>query len=138
MQRNCRAAPFYKEKITMKFTDSHEWIELEKEGIARSGITSFAQKELGDIVFVELPIVGKSVRAKQEVAVLESTKAAADIYSPISGVIVGVNEKLKEAPELINQSPEGDGWIYKIRLTDQGEVDHLMDKNAYDEMLKGE
>lgn len=121
----------------MKFTDSHEWIELEGEEVARAGITSFAQKELGDIVYVELPIKGASIKAKQEAAVLESTKAAADIYSPVSGVIVEVNEKLKEAPELINQSPEEEGWIYKIRLADPSEVDQLMDGRAYEEMLKG-
>ena len=121
----------------MKFTDSHEWIEWEEKEIARVGITLYAQKELGDIVYVELPIVGKQVNAKQEVAVLESTKAAADIYSPVSGIITEINEKLHKAPELINQAPEQEGWIYKIRLSNPGEVDLLMDSAEYQAMLNG-
>lgn len=121
----------------MKFTDSHEWIVLEGNAIARVGITTYAQKELGDIVYVELPIVGKQVNAKQEVAVLESTKAAADIYSPISGIITEVNEKLSAEPELINQSAEQEGWIYKVRLSHLAELDALMDQAEYEAMLKG-
>ena len=120
----------------MKFTDSHEWVVLEGEQIARVGITTYAQKELGDIVYVELPIVGKMVNAKQEVAVLESTKAAADIYSPLSGVIEEVNAKLNTAPELINQSAEADGWIYKLRLSKREEINQLMEEDEYRAMLK--
>lgn len=121
----------------MKFTDSHEWIERETDEIARIGITSYAQKELGDIVYVELPLVQKKVRAKEQAAVLESTKAAADIYSPVSGTIVEVNAKLNQNPELINQSPEQEGWIYKIRLSDSSEVDLLMDAAEYQALLNG-
>ena len=121
----------------MKFTDSHEWIEIETDEIARIGITTYAQKELGDIVYVELPIVQKQVNAKQEVAVLESTKAAADIYSPVSGTIVEINTKLNNTPELINQSPEQEGWIYKIRLSNPAEIDLLMDDKEYQAMLNG-
>lgn len=121
----------------MKFTDSHEWIEMETADTARVGITTFAQKELGDIVYVELPIVQKQVNANQEVAVLESTKAAADIYSPVSGMILEANSKLSNTPELINQSPEQEGWIYKIRLSNPSEIDLLMDKIEYQEMLNG-
>ena len=121
----------------MKFTDSHEWIELEMGDVARVGITTYAQKELGDIVYVELPIVQKRVNAKQEVAVLESTKAAADIYSPVTGTILEVNTKLNTAPELVNQSPEQEGWIYKIHLTDPAEVDLLMEQAEYQAMLNG-
>lgn len=121
----------------MKFTDSHEWIERETDEIARIGITSYAQKELGDIVYVELPLVQKNVRAKEQAAVLESTKAAADIYSPVSGTIVEVNAKLNQNPELINQSPEQEGWIYKIRLSDSSEVDLLMDAAEYQALLNG-
>lgn len=121
----------------MKFTDSHEWIEMENEGIARVGITPYAQKELGDIVYVELPIVQKQVNARQEVAVLESTKAAADIYSPVTGTIIEVNAKLNQAPELVNQSPQQEGWIYKIRLSDPAELDLLMEQSDYQAMLNG-
>jgi glycine cleavage system H protein len=121
----------------MKFTDSHEWIEMETNNIARVGITTYAQKELGDIVYVELPIVQKQVNATQEVAVLESTKAAADIYSPVTGIIVEVNTKLNNVPELVNQSPEQEGWIYKICLSNLSEIDLLMDQTAYQAMLNG-
>jgi glycine cleavage system H protein len=121
----------------MKFTDSHEWIEVEAGNIARVGITEYAQKELGDIVYVELPIIQKQVNAKQEIAVLESTKAAADIYSPASGTVIEVNTKLTANPELVNQSPEQEGWICKIQLTNPSEMDLLMDKAAYQAMLNG-
>ena len=112
----------------MKFTDSHEWIEIESKDIARVGITHYAQKELGDIVYVELPLTNKHVNAKQEVAVLESTKAAADIYSPASGTVLEINSQLNQNPELINQAPEKEGWIYKIRLSNPSEMDFLMDQ----------
>lgn len=121
----------------MKFTDSHEWLEMESQDLARVGITTYAQKELGDIVYVELPGIGKQVNAKQEVAVLESTKAAADIYSPVSGKIIETNQKLSNAPELINQFPEKEGWIYKIRLSNPAEVDLLMEQTEYQAMLNG-
>lgn len=114
----------------MKFTETHEWIELEEGNIARVGITAYAGKELGDIVYVELPIVGKQVMAGGEVAVLESTKAAADIYSPVSGTIVEINQQLKSAPEWINQAPEKEGWIYKIRLSNLAEWDSLKDEDV--------
>jgi glycine cleavage system H protein len=121
----------------MKFTDSHEWIEMETSTIARVGITTYAQQELGDIVYVELPTVGKAVNARQEVAVLESTKAAADVYSPVTGMVTEVNTKLVNAPELVNQSPERDGWLCKIRVSDPAELDLLMDLTDYQAMLNG-
>jgi glycine cleavage system H protein len=121
----------------MKFTDSHEWVTRENDDICRVGITSFAQKELGDIVYVEAPKIGKEIQAKQEVAVLESTKAAADVYSPVSGTILEVNTQLKESPELINQSPEEKGWIYTIRISNPKELDEFMDKKQYDSMISG-
>lgn len=121
----------------MKYTDSHEWIEINKGNIATVGVTTFAQKELGDIVYVELPTLEKVVQAGQEAAVLESTKAAADIYSPASGKIIEVNQALTNQPELINQSPEKQGWIYKIQLSNPSELDLLMDTAAYQAMLNG-
>src|SRR5262245_44911126 len=122
----------------MKFTDSHEWIELEDAHIAVVGVSNYAQRELGDIVYVELPIEGRRVSVGQEVAVLESTKAAADVYSPASGIIVAVNGLLTTTPELINQSAEKDGWIYKIQLSAPAEIDVLMDRSAYVAMLNGD
>jgi glycine cleavage system H protein len=120
----------------MKFTDSHEWLEMETAEIARIGISFYAQKELGDIVYVELPISGRTINAKQEVAVLESTKAAADVYSPVSGTIIEINSKLSHSPELINQSPEKEGWICKIRLSNPAELDLMMDESEYQKISK--
>ncbi len=119
----------------IKFTDSHEWVALEDDGVCRIGITSFAQQELGDIVYVALPNLGRTIQAKQEVTILESTKAATDLYAPISGTIAEVNALLKENPELINQSPEEKGWIYTISSSNPEELDSLMDKKQYEAML---
>lgn len=121
----------------MNYTDSHEWIKLEAPKRARVGVSTYAQKELGDIVFVELPVVGKSVNAGEEAAVLESTKAAADVYSPVSGKILEVNQELTTKPELVNQSPEEAGWLFTIELSNPAEVDVLMDAEAYQAMLNG-
>lgn len=121
----------------MKYTDSHEWLHLEDNQMACIGVTLYAQKELGDIVYVELPTVGKHVKAKQEAAVLESTKAAADVYSPVSGIITEVNTKLADAPELINHSPEKEGWLFKVQLSNLDELNELMDENQYQMLLNG-
>lgn len=114
----------------MKFTESHEWIAF-TNGVGTVGVTNHAQHELGDIVYVELPKVGKEVKAGEEAAVLESTKAAADVYSPVSGTIVEVNSALNEASELVNRSPEAEGWLFKIRLKNPQELDALMDAGTY-------
>ncbi len=114
----------------MKFTDSHEWIHVEDE-IGTVGITHHAQKELGEVVFIELPAVGKRVKAGQEVAVLESTKAAADIYSPVSGEIVEINQKLGDFIHHINSSAETEGWLFKLKLSDHSETDKLLDREEY-------
>ena len=117
----------------MRYTESHEWIE-EGGNPKKVGITEHAQKELGDIVYVELPKIGSQVKKGQEVAVLESTKAAADIYAPLSGKIVEVNEKLKENPALLNTSPEQEGWIYKLEGGD-GDLSSLLTKEQYQKMV---
>lgn len=114
----------------MKFTETHEWIEI-KEGIGTVGVTEYAQKELGDIVYVELPKVGKTLKAGEEAAVLESTKAASDVYSPVSGTIVEVNQTLNVQSELVNRSAEEAGWIFKVKLSNLKEVEQLLDENAY-------
>lgn len=119
----------------MKFAETHEWVTLEN-GVGTVGISSYAQKELGEIVYVEFPEIGKQVEAGQEVAVLESTKAAADVYSPISGTIEEINKSLKETPDLINQSPENEGWIFKIRIKDLEELQLLMDADTYSSTFK--
>lgn len=114
----------------MKFTKSHEWISL-SDNVGTVGITHHAQKELGEIVFVELPKVGKTVKAGDEAIVLESTKAAADVYTPVSGVISEVNTALESHAERVNQSAEGEGWLFKITLSDLEELSGLMDAEAY-------
>lgn len=114
----------------MKFTETHEWIEVQGE-IGIIGVTDYAQKELGDIVYIELPKVGKFVKAGEVAAVLESTKAAVDVYSPASGNIEEVNIALSEKPELINQSPEKEAWLFKVKLSNPKELDMLSDKRPF-------
>lgn len=119
----------------MKYTDTHEWILVNnQEGTI--GITPYAAKELGEIVYVELPKVGHAIKSKQEACVLESTKAAADIYSPVSGKVIEVNEALKQDSGLVNSSPLDQGWLFKIQLENLKELDELMDEKSYEEMIK--
>ncbi|MCP5469486.1 MAG: glycine cleavage system protein GcvH [Chlamydiales bacterium] len=118
----------------MKYTETHEWIKLEGE-IATVGITDYAQKELGEVVYVELPVKGLSVKAGDEGVVLESTKAAVDLYYPLSGEILEVNHSLQENPEKINKSAEGDGWLFKIKITNKKEFESLLDEAAYKKTL---
>ncbi|MGD9639142.1 MAG: glycine cleavage system protein GcvH [Alphaproteobacteria bacterium] len=119
----------------IKYTKSHEWIKLEGDR-ATVGITDYAQSQLGDVVFVSLPEAGKNFKASDEVAVVESVKTASEIYSPVSGEIAEVNSLLEDAPEKINSDAMGDGWIYKIKLTNQGELSALLDEVQYNEFLK--
>ena len=115
----------------LKYAASHEWVKVDDNGVATVGISDHAQDALGDIVFVELPEPGTTVNAKDEVAVVESVKAASDVYSPISGEITEVNDTLLDAPETVNSSPYENGWFYKIKLSDEGELGELMDAEAY-------
>jgi len=119
-----------------RFSETHEWAEVEGH-IATVGISQFAAKELGDIVFVELPHVGQLLSAGDVVSVLESTKAASDVYSPLSGEVTEVNVTLKKSPELISTAPEDGGWIYKMTFKDILEVQDLLDKESYEQMIKG-
>ncbi len=119
----------------LKYTETHEWVSKDQKNIATIGITDFAQDQLGEIVFVDLPEIGLKVAAGDDVCVLESVKAAADVFSPVSGVIVEVNEELDESPGLVNSDPYQDGWLYKIELKDVVEYDELLDKAAYKEYV---
>ena len=121
-----------------KFTPSHEWVRIDEDGIATVGISDHAQDALGDIVFVDLPEVGATIHAKDEVAVVESVKAASDVYSPVSGEIVAINEELLDAPETVNSVPYDGGWFFKIRLEDTAELDELLDADGYAEHCEGE
>ena len=115
----------------LRYATTHEWVRLEDDGTATVGISNHAQDALGDIVFVELPEVGATIHAKDEVAVVESVKAASDVYSPMSGEIIATNDTLSEAPETVNAVPYDDGWFYKIKISDELELDELMDADAY-------
>ncbi|HKL01749.1 MAG TPA: glycine cleavage system protein GcvH [Desulfotignum sp.] len=120
----------------VKYTKDHEWAKLEGDTVT-IGINDYAQDQLGEIVFVELPEVGDSFAAEEEFGSVESVKAVSEMYMPISGEIVGVNENLEDAPELVNEDCYQGGWIIKVKPSDNAEIDALMDKAAYLEMLKG-
>lgn len=122
----------------LKYRSSHEWVRDEGDGTVTVGITDHAQELLGDLVFVELPEVGKQVAAGRECGVVESVKAASDIYSPLSGEVVAVNEALSGSPEVINQDPYGEGWIFRLRLSDAAELNTLMDAAAYQALVDAE
>jgi glycine cleavage system H protein len=115
------------------YTAAHTWLHLEEDHIAKVGITDFAQSELGDVVFVELPEVTNEVKAGEEISVVESVKTASDIPAPVSGVILAVNDALRATPELINSSPYDKGWIFKIRISNKGELADLLDASDYQE-----
>ena len=119
----------------MKYTPSHEWIVCESD-IGTIGITLYAQKELGEVVYIELPTVGKKIQKGEEIAVLESTKAAADIYSPISGEIIEINQSLVDDCDKINRSPEKEGWLCKVRLSNIEELSMLMADGEYKELVE--
>ncbi len=120
----------------IRFTKSHEWIQVQDGNRGTVGITDYAQKELGEIVYIELPKLGQVVKAGEEACVLESTKAAADVYAPVSGKIIAVNEALRNAPSTINQTAEESGWLFKIELTHPEELKSLMDFNQYESIIK--
>lgn len=123
----------------MKYTDTHEWIKLdEKTGIAVVGITDYAQKELGDLVYIEFPTIGEALIAGDEIIILESTKAAIDLYTPLTGQVVEINSDLQDAPERINSDPTGEGWLYKIKLADFTEYKDLLDESAYQQLISGD
>ncbi|MDR3508661.1 MAG: glycine cleavage system protein GcvH [Caulobacteraceae bacterium] len=118
----------------MRFTKDHEWIRVE-DGVAIVGVTAYAADQLGDVVFVELPEAGKTVAPGDGLAVVESVKAASDVYAPVTGEVVGANDELASHPETVNQDPEGAGWFVKLKLSDPAQLDALMDRAAYETYL---
>jgi glycine cleavage system H protein len=122
--------------MTTYYTEDHEWIEVEN-GVGTVGITAYAAEQLGDVVFVEVPESGKTLGKGDEAAVVESVKAASEIYSPVSGEVVEGNEELPDNPEKVSDDAEGDGWFFKISIADEAELDELMDQAAYKEFLEG-
>lgn len=122
----------------LRYTDSHEWILDNGDGTVTIGITDHAQQALGDVVFVDLPEVGASLNRGDEFGVIESVKAASDLYAPVDGEVVAVNEALEDAPETVNDSPYEDGWIMKVRLDDQNVIDSLLDAEGYQAVIDAE
>jgi len=118
------------------FSEEHEWIEVDGD-VGTVGITDYAQGQLGDITFVELPAVGQAVAKGDSVSVVDSVKAASDVYSPVSGEVTGINEALGDAPELVNNDAETGGWLFRVKLSDAGELGSLMDAAAYEKYVEG-
>ncbi|SLM61809.1 MULTISPECIES: glycine cleavage system protein GcvH [Dickeya] len=122
----------------LKYTSSHEWVMAEGNGVYSVGITEHAQELLGDMVFIDLPEVGSTVNAGDDCAVAESVKAASDIYSPLSGEIVAINDELEGAPELVNSAPYAEGWLFRIKAADEAELNELLDAAGYQALLEEE
>ncbi len=120
----------------LKYTKDHEWVRVEGDA-AIIGISDFAQEQLGDVVFVELPAIGKQFKQGDEAAVIESVKAASEVYAPVGGEVVEINLPLGDNPGLVNEAPTGEGWFLKIRISDNSELDALMDENAYQKFTQG-
>ena len=122
----------------LKYSTTHEWSRTDEEGVVTVGITDYAQDLLGDIVYVELPDVGSQLADSDEAGVVESVKAASDIYSPVAGEIVEVNELLQDSPELVNSDPYGDGWFFKIKISDPADLEKLLTADEYAEQCEAE
>ena len=120
----------------LRYTKTHEWLRLEEDGTVTMGISDHAQEQLGDLVYVELPESGRTVTAAEEIAVVESVKAASDVYSPLTGEIVAVNEVLSDSPELVNTDPYGDGWLIRITPADSSDLDEMLDSGDYAELAE--
>jgi glycine cleavage system H protein len=118
-----------------RYTNDHEWASFDK-GTATIGVSDYAAHQLGDIVFVELPAIGKQLTKGDEAAVVESVKAASEVYAPVSGEVIEINQAVADKPGLVNEDPEGNGWFFKIRVAQPGEMSGLMDKEAYEAYLK--
>ncbi len=122
----------------LHYVSSHEWVRLEENNIAVIGITEHAQEALGDLVYVETPEVGETIATGDEVGVVESVKAASDIYAPVSGEVVEINESLEDAPEAVNNDAYGDGWMFKVKLSDPSEVEALLSADDYQAQIESE
>ena len=123
---------------SLRYAETHEWVRQEDDGTVTIGITDHAQEQLGDLVFIELPELGRTVDSNEEFAVVESVKAASDVYSPIAGDVISVNEALTESPELVNQDAYGEGWLVRLKPETPAAVDNLMDATAYKELAESE
>ena len=122
--------------MSIKFSEDHEWVELKGDDLVVIGITDFAQEQLGDMVYVELPEVGDECSRGENISVIESVKAASDLIAPVSGTIIEVNSRLEDEPELVTEDSMGEGWFIKVKLSNTSELDDLMDESAYNSFIE--
>lgn len=122
----------------LKYIETHQWVRISDDGTATVGITDFAQEQLGDVVYIGVPDLGVTVNGGEEAGVAESVKSASDVFSPVTGEVIAVNEALEDEPEKVNEDPYGDGWLFKVKLVDEGELEGLMDAAAYSEHVAAE
>ena len=122
--------------IDTHFTENHVWVRLEGDGTATIGVSEYAQEQLGDIVYIDLPEVGAESSLGEEISLIESVKSTSDIFAPLTGVVIEINEALEETPEIINDSPLDDGWIFRIEVEDERELEELMDQDAYEAFIE--
>jgi glycine cleavage system H protein len=122
----------------LKYLESHQWVRVDESGLATVGITDFAQQQLGDVVYIGVPELGATVTGGEEAGVAESVKSASDVFSPVTGEVVEINERLEDEPEKVNEDPYGEGWLFRVKMTDDGELDGLMDADTYRDLVAAE
>ena len=122
----------------LRYLESHQWVRVDESGLATVGITDFAQQQLGDVVYIGVPELGATVTGSEEAGVAESVKSASDVFSPVTGEVVEINERLEDEPEKVNEDPYGEGWLFRVKMTDDGELDGLMDADTYRDLIAAE
>ena len=122
----------------LKYLETHQWVRVDESGLATVGITDFAQQQLGDVVYIGVPELGATVTGGEEAGVAESVKSASDVFSPVTGEVVEINERLEDEPEKVNEDPYGEGWLFRVKMTDDGELDGLMDADTYSDLVAAE
>ncbi|WP_018405098.1 glycine cleavage system protein GcvH [Marinobacter gelidimuriae] len=122
----------------LKYLETHQWVRVDESGLATVGITGFAQQQLGDVVYIGVPELGTTVTGGEEAGVAESVKSASDVFSPVTGEVVEINERLEDEPEKVNEDPYGEGWLFRVKMTDDGELDGLMDADTYSDLVAAE
>ncbi|HEV8078662.1 MAG TPA: glycine cleavage system protein GcvH [Marinobacter sp.] len=122
----------------LKYLETHQWVRVDENGLATVGITDFAQQQLGDVVYIGVPELGAIVTGGEEAGVAESVKSASDVFSPVTGEVVEINELLEDEPEKVNEDPYGEGWLFRVKMTDNGELDGLMDADTYSDLVAAE
>jgi glycine cleavage system H protein len=122
----------------LKYLETHQWVRVDENGLATVGITDFAQQQLGDVVYIGVPELGTTVTGGEEAGVAESVKSASDVFSPVTGEVVEINELLEDEPEKVNEDPYGEGWLFRVKMSDDGELDGLMDADTYSDFVAAE